>query len=131
MKPKTKRQAGFSVIEVLITLFMVGVTLMLFQATANSIVLNKYGRYREVALRIADQKIQTVRTTSFASIPASGSFSDPQLSLIPSGAANLTVTDINDDLKDVQVIVTWRSPNNNSTQQIQLQTYVSRGGLGQ
>jgi prepilin-type N-terminal cleavage/methylation domain-containing protein len=131
VKTQKKSQSGFTVIEVLIALFMIGVTVMLFQATANSVVLNKYGRYREIALRIADKKIQTVRTTAFASIPATGSFADPLLSTIPSGTAVMTTTDINNNLKDVRIVITWRRPDNSSTQRVQLQTYIYRGGLGQ
>jgi prepilin-type N-terminal cleavage/methylation domain-containing protein len=130
-KIQKKSQSGFTVIEVLITLFMIGVTVMLFQATANAVVLNKYGRFREIALRIADKKLQTVRTTAFASIPATGTFSDSLLSTIPNGQATITTTDINSNLKDVMVTITWRRPDNSSTQQVQLQTYIYRGGLGQ
>lgn len=131
LKTQKKSQSGFTVIEVLITLFMIGVTVMLFQATANSVVLNKYGRYREIALRIADKKIQTTRTTAFASIPATGSFTDSALSTLPNGQATMTTTDINDNLKDVRIVITWLRPDNSSTQQVQLQTYIYRGGLGQ
>lgn len=104
---------------------------MLFQATANSVVLNKYGRYREIALRIADQKIQTVRTAPFASIPTTGTFNDPLLSSLPNGQATITTTDLEDNLKDVAVVITWTNPANNGTQQVQLQTYIYQGGLGQ
>ena len=128
---KNKYQIGFSVIEVLITLFMIAVSLILFQATANAIVLNKYGRYKEIALRIADKKIETVRTTAFASIPASGSFADAQLSSLPNGQATITTTDLTATLKDVVVTVTWTKPSGSGTQQVQLETYISSGGLGQ
>lgn len=124
-------QSGFSIIEVLITLFMVGVTLLLFQATANAIILNRYARYREVALRIADKEIQTLRTTPFASLPASGSFADSLMSTIPSGQGSLTITDLNSSLKNVTVTVTWKNPRGNTSQRLQLQTYISKGGLGQ
>ena len=128
---KKKNQLGFSVIEVVITLFMIAVTLMLFQATANSVVLNKYSRYREIALRIADNKLQTIRTTAFASIPASGTFADSQLSSLPNGVGTITTSDITSTLKDVSVVVKWTKPGGSGTQQVQLQTYIASGGLGQ
>jgi Tfp pilus assembly protein PilV len=133
MKAQTKNhyQQGFSVIEVLITLFMIGATLMLFQATANAIVLNKYGRFREIALRVADKKIQSLRTTAFTQLPESGSFTDSQLASIPDGQASLTITEISPTLKDVSVDVTWTNPQNDGTQQVHLQTFVGSGGLGQ
>lgn len=130
-KPKPSGQNGFSIIEVVITMFIVGITLVLFEATANSLVLNKYGRYKEIALRIADKKMQTIRTTAFASIPASGTFSDSQLSQLPNGQASITTSDISTTLKDVTVTITWTKPSGLGTQQMELQTYVSSVGLGQ
>ena len=128
---KNRHQDGLTVIEVVITLFIIGVTLLLFAVAANSIVLNKSSKYKEIALRIADQKIQTVRNASFSSIPASGTFSDPQLSSLPNGQGNITVSDISATLKNVAVVVTWTNPKTQGTQQIQIQTYMSSGGLGQ
>jgi prepilin-type N-terminal cleavage/methylation domain-containing protein len=131
VKNTTKNQQGFTIIEIVVTLFIIGVTLILFRATANSLLLNKSDRFREIALHIADKKLQTVRTTTFASIPASGTFTDTQLSTIPNGQATMTVTDINSKLKDVSIVVTWSGPKNGSTQQVHLETYVASGGLGQ
>ncbi len=128
---KNRHQDGLTVIEVVITLFIIGVTLVLFAVAANSIVLNKSSKYKEIALRIADQKIQTVRNASFSSIPASGTFSDPQLSSLPNGQGNITVSDISATLKNVAVVVTWTNPKTQGTQQIQIQTYMASGGLGQ
>ncbi len=124
-------QSGFGVIEVVITMFLIGASLLLFQSTANSLVLNKFGRYREVALRIADQKMQIMRTIAFVNLPASGSFADPRLSSIPGGQANLTVTDINNLLKDVVVTVSWDNPQGTGREQVQLETYITLGGIGQ
>ncbi len=123
-------QKGFGLIEVIVTLFLITVTLLLFQATANSIILNKYSRYREIALRIADQKLQDLRTTPYAELPSTGSFADPQLSSLPNGQAAITVADLNTRLKDVTVTVTWNNPNGSGTQRIRLQTYIDQGGLG-
>lgn len=116
--------------EVVVTLFLIGVTLLLFQVTAKSLVLNKYNRYREVALRIADKELQTLRTTPFASLPSSGSFSDSLLSTLPNGQGAITITDINSRLKDVTVTVSWNNTSGTATQSIRLQTYIDQGGLG-
>ncbi len=131
-KNQTKlKQAGFSIIEVVITLFIIGVTLILYQAASHTIILNRYGRYKEVALRIADQKIQTMRTTAFPSLPTTGTFNDPLLSALPQGAGSITVTNENARLKRVSVLVTWRNPQGTGTQQVKLDTFITQGGLGQ
>ncbi len=105
--------------------------LILYQATSQSVVLNRYGRFKEIALRIADQKIQVMRTTAYASLPASGTFTDPLLSSIPQGAGTITVSDENARLKRVSVLVKWKSPQGSGTQQVQLDTFIAQGGLGQ
>ncbi|MDQ3018888.1 MAG: hypothetical protein M3Q64_03395 [bacterium] len=130
-KQRKLNQAGFSIVEVVVMLFIIGVMLLLFQTTSNTVILNRYGRYKEIALRAADQKVQTMRTTVFASIPATGSFTDSQIESLPNGAGTITVTDEDETLKHVVVTITWRNPKGTGNQQIQLDTYISRGGLGQ
>ncbi len=124
-------QSGLSIVEVIITLFIIGVMLILFQATSNTVILNRYGRYKEIALRIADQKIQNMRLTAFTALPLSGTFSDPLLASIPQGAGTIMVTDENARLKRVVVVVKWKSPKGTGTQQVELDTFIAQGGLGQ
>lgn len=126
-----KSEQGFTLIEVIITMFLIIVTLMIYQVTSNAVALNKANRHKEVALRIADQKLQSLRTTAFDSIPASGAFSDSMLSTIPDGAGTITVSDINDQTKDIIVTITWTNPQTTNTQQLSLETYVTEGGIGQ
>ncbi|QQS22733.1 prepilin-type N-terminal cleavage/methylation domain-containing protein [bacterium] len=131
LQNSTKTQSGFSIIEVVVTLFIIGLTLVLLQMSANSVVLNKQARYKEIATRIADQKMQSIRTTDFDSIPSTGTFNDSLMSSIPSGAGNITVVDVNDTLKDVTVRVTWSNSRSNGNNSVELQTYITEGGLGQ
>jgi prepilin-type N-terminal cleavage/methylation domain-containing protein len=123
-------QAGFTLIEVLVTILMIGATLVIYQATSQTVVINRGSRYKEVALRIADQEIQNLRIAGYSGVPATGTFSDSQLATLPSGAGNLTVTDLNAKTKDVVVTVSWTNPQGTSAQ-IQLETYITQGGLGQ
>jgi Tfp pilus assembly protein PilV len=123
--------SGFGLMEVVVTLFLISITLLMFQVTSQAIVLNKYGRYKEIALRIADQEIQTLRTTAFADLPPTGSFSDPQMASIPNGQGQLLVDDLNNLLKDVTVTVTWTNPSSEGIQQVELRTYITNGGIGQ
>lgn len=125
------RQAGLSIVEVVITLFIIGVTLILYQATSRTVILNRFSRYKEIGLRIADQQVQTLRTTAFASLPASGTFTSPLLSSLPQGTATMTLTDENVRLKRVIVTVSWKNPQGPGMQQVQLATFIAQGGLGQ
>ncbi len=124
------QQKGFGIIEVVVTLFLIGVTLLMFAIVSNSVVLNKYNKYKEVALRIAEHELQELRTTPYASLPSSGSLSNSQLSSIPQGAANLTITEIETGLSEAEVVVSWRNPSGTGTQQVSLSTYLWQTGLG-
>lgn len=127
---KQKNQSGFSIVEVVLTLFIIGVTLLLFQMVSNTVVLNKYNRYKEIALRIAENEVQVLRTTNYANLPSSGSFSDSLLSTIPQGTGTITISQIDTGFSQATVTVTWRNPTSTSNQQIVLSTYLWQYGLG-
>lgn len=127
---KLKNQQGFGILEVVVTLFIIGVTLLMFAIVSNAILLNKYNRYKEIALRIAEHELQVLRTTPYASLPASGSLSNSQLSSIPQGSANVSITEVSTGLSQATVTVSWRNPSGTADQQLSLSTYVWQGGLG-
>lgn len=127
---RKQNQRGFGIIEVVVTLFLIGVTLILFQVSSNAIVLNKYNRYKEVALRIAENEIQALKTTSYANLPTTGSFTNSQLSTLPQGAGQLEINEIEGGLTEAIVTVTWNNPSGTDTQQVSLSTYIFQGGLG-
>lgn len=128
---KKNNQKGFTLIEVVITIFIIGVTLVIYYVTSQTVLVNKGNRYKEIAVRIADQKMENLRTTSYSSLPATGSFTDPLLSSIPNGTGAITVTALNAKTKDVVVTVSWLNPTTGTTQQVTLETYITEGGLGQ
>jgi prepilin-type N-terminal cleavage/methylation domain-containing protein len=128
---KRKSQAGFTLIEVLVTILLIGATLAIYRVTAQTVVVNKWNKNKEVALRIAEKKMESLRTTSFASLPSTGSFADAALSDLPSGAGNLTVTNVNDETKNIQVTVTWTNPGDPTSQSISIETSITEGGIGQ
>ncbi len=129
-KNQFKNESGYTIVEVLVSIFIIAVTLVLFATVANSVLLNKYNRYREVALRVAENQIQVLRTTAYASLPASGSFNNSLLSTIPQGAGSQTITQLDTGFKQAVVTVTWRNPSSSGNQQVQLSTNIWQYGLG-
>ena len=127
---KKINQKGFGILEVVITIFLIGVTLLLFQVVSNSVVLNKYNKYKEVALRVAEHQLQDLRTTPYGSLPASGSFNNSQLSEIPNGAGQMTLTEVQDGLTEAVVTVTWNNTTGTGSQQVSFSSYIWQGGLG-
>jgi prepilin-type N-terminal cleavage/methylation domain-containing protein len=125
-----RKQGGFTIIEVLVTLLIIGVTLLLYTVISNSITLNKYNRYKEVALRSAETRLQDLRTVSYDSLPTSGTFTNAQIQTLPEGTANLEITEISTGLSEATVTVSWRSPSSNTMQEISLSTFLSEHGIG-
>lgn len=123
-------QTGFSIIEVLVTLFIIGITLLLFAVVSNAIVLNKYNRYKEIALRVAETKLAELRTTPHGNLPTSGTFSNSQVEKLPQGNAAMAFTEVATGLTQATVTVTWQNTQNTGTQEISLSTYISQFGLG-
>lgn len=129
-KQNTQTENGFGILEVVITLFIIGVTLLMFAVVSNAVVLNKYNRYKEIALRIAEHELQELRTTPYANLPASGSITNTQLSTIPQGAGTFTIAEESTGLSEVTVTISWRNPTASGNQQLSLSTYIWQGGLG-
>jgi prepilin-type N-terminal cleavage/methylation domain-containing protein len=123
------RQKGFSLIEVVISIFIIGVVLVIYSVSSNSVVLNRNSKRQELALRIATSKIEELRNTAYASLPSTGSFANSLLSNLPNGQASITVSSYNATTKQVIVTVTWSEPNNPNTRQVELTTLINQGGL--
>jgi prepilin-type N-terminal cleavage/methylation domain-containing protein len=127
---KTKKISGYSLIEVTITIFIIAVVLVLYLAAANTMQMTKTAKYKEIALGIANNKIEELRAAGYSSLPGSGSFSTSQLSSLPSGSGDLDISDFNSDTKQVEVTVEWQEPGAPSTKSISLTTLITKtGGL--
>lgn len=121
---------GFSFIEVIVTLFIVGAVLVLYQAAAGVMRLMKTAKNQEIALQVANNEIEELRAGGYASLPASGGFSSSQLSALTSGSGNLTITSLNADTKQILVSVQWRETGGSVVRNISLTTLVTKtGGL--
>ncbi len=131
MKPKTKQQ-GFSLLEVLIALFMVAMMLVLYQSAISAIALSRNAKDQEIALRIASHKLEALRAAGYDALPSSGTypFSDAQLSIIPAASGSFTVIDSTNRTKQVTVTTTWREPGTGKDHAVVLDTLITAvGGL--
>lgn len=130
MSQNRKSQEGFSIIEILITLFIVVVMLMLYQTALDSVFLTKNSSDESIALRIANHEMESLREAGYANLPASGTFSDSLLSTIPSGTATMTISTYNAKTKQADVTVTWQERNTSDTHSVTVTTLITQtGGL--
>jgi prepilin-type N-terminal cleavage/methylation domain-containing protein len=128
MERKQNSKKGFSFPEVMITIFVVAIVLVLYIAAANTIRILKTSKDQEIALRVANNKVEELRAGGYDNLPASGSFSSSQLSTLPNSSGTMTITDFNARTKQVQITVEWREPSNTSARNVSLVTLVTRVG---
>ena len=122
-------QSGLSIIETVITLFIVGVALLIYAAASNNILLNSNAQHVNIAQRVALNELETLRAGGYASVPASGSFSDSLLTKLPSSSATITTSDYNASTKQIVVTVSWMEPSSKSNHSVTYTTLLTKFGL--
>jgi prepilin-type N-terminal cleavage/methylation domain-containing protein len=119
---------GFTLIEVLVSLFVIGIVTVLSGALLSAAPVSHHARYENLALTITKNKIESLRGRGYAMLPASGSFSDPALSALPSGTGTLAVSAFNPDTKQATVTVTWGEPGTTASSSVSLTTLITANG---
>lgn len=127
-----KKQKGFTLIEVLLTLIIFASIILIYTALTGTSVASRTGRYQPIAVKIASKKIEQVRNSTWNNWPAPGSFTDSDLTKLPNGSANLAIADSNGfaNLKEVIVTVSWYESASSNPKTVQLDTLVTLGGIG-
>ena len=99
---------GFTLIEMLVALFIMSVTVAFVTIVTGTIKVTRDATYENAAFRVADNKLDELRAGGYAALPASGSFSDPALTVLPQGVASTSITDWNAKTKRVSAGVSWQ-----------------------
>lgn len=122
---------GFSFIEVIVSIFIVSVILLLLQAVIQSSILIRTSKSQGIALSIARNKLEDLRTSGYVTLPGNGSFSDSLLGTLPTAATTtLTVSVYNAKTKHVSVSVIWLEPGSTASSTVSLSTLITQtGGL--
>lgn len=125
-----RSKRGFTLIEVLITMVVVGSAIALYTATLGVFPVTRATEHKAIALRIAEHKLADLRAAKYAALPASGAFTDSQFTLLPESATGtVAVSTVNAKTKQVSVTVEWREPGK-ATSTVTLSTLITEvGGL--
>lgn len=102
---RTRR--GFTLIEVVIATFLIGLLAVLTANILTAAPLSRHAEEKNTALVIASSKLEALRAEGYEALPASGAFTDPALANLPGGSGTITVSQYNDKTKEVTVTVTW------------------------
>ena len=119
---------GFSLIEVIVTVFVIGLAFLLYQGAIQNVFVSRSAKDEEVALRVASDKLEELRKGGYANLPASGSFSDAQLADLSQGTGSLTIADFNAETKQVEVTVSWNETSTGGTHSVLLSTLMTQDG---
>ncbi len=98
---------GFTLIEVVIAIFLVGLLTILTASILNATPLSEHAKEENIALTIASNKLESLRAGGYAALPSSGSFSDPAMASLSGGTGTVTVSAYNTKTKQVTVTVAW------------------------
>lgn len=144
------KERGFSLLESLLVVVVVGSIVLLLANIPNALVLFSKSRHLSLAREIAVKQIEDKRSTSYINIwSGSSPISDPRLSLLPDGSGTIVVgvkdeaTPDPDDwigcdpafctngeaLKLLTVTINW--VDNNKPQTLTLKTLIGEGGINQ
>ena len=134
---KNAFEKGFSFVEILLVIMVLGLIVTLIANLPNSITLIGSSKRYSLAKDIATKELENIRLKGYDNLGSIGTstFSDSRLSSLASGSATLTIADCpvsickNDetDIKQVTVTLTWREKN--QTRTINLATLIAEGGL--
>ncbi len=121
---------GFTLIEVIVSIFFIGIALVLLQSIIQSSTLVRTSKDQGIALAIARNELEGLRMNGYASLPPSGSFSDSLASTLPDATTTLAVSAYNPKTDLVTVEVAWQETGIAASSTVSLSTLVTQtGGL--
>src|SRR5438874_2431639 len=99
-------QSGMSLMEVIVTMFLLSVLLAFYIAALNTVTITKKLTYEDLAYHAANKQMEILRNTAFASLPTSGTITDSQLTRIPSGSGSFTISNYPGYSGEKEIVVT-------------------------
>lgn len=117
---------GFSLIEVTVAVAIIAVTMVATSVLLGRIPVDGRGvRDQDLALKIAQDEVELLRTNGYAALPANGPFANVLLSALPRGTDSVIVTVASAKTKQVDVTVAWQA-SDGATRQITLTTLITQ-----
>lgn len=126
----SRKNRGFTLIEVLVTLFLLGVVLItLISVFIYGFTIIFRTRQTVLATQIAQEEIELIRNKTFDEILTLGTaFEHESLALLESGQGLLAIADgPGDEIKKLSVSVTWRFRGEEMRKDVV--TYITREGI--
>ena len=130
-------QKGFSLIELLLVIIVIGTSVFLLANLPNALNLITKSNHMSLAREIVSKQIEDKRSINYANLVSDTSnISDSRLSLLPSSSGTVTVEDCDaaictnsEHIKKIIVTINWKD--NNKAQGVTLNTFIGEGGINQ
>lgn len=130
-------QKGFSLVEIIIVISIIGLLVLLISNLPAAITTNTNSRNRSIALDVAGKKMDSLRKQTYSNLTnGSSQFTDSALDDIPQAAATYSIEDCpqvvctnSEDAKRIKIEVTWNE--SGETYSVNLETIITKGGIGQ
>lgn len=130
-------EKGFSLIESLLVVVIIGSAVFLIANIPNALGLIAKSKHVSLAREIAVKQIEDKRTINYSNlVNDSSSISDTRLNLLPQGMGTVEVADCDlsictqgENIKVVTVTVLWQD--SSKAQTVSLKTMIGEGGINQ
>lgn len=124
-----KLKFAFSLVEILVTVFIVMILGTILLTTSGTIAQRFRINLQSIAARIGSKEIERLRNLDYASLPASGSFSNSEITSLPSGTAYRNVSNYQSspDIKLINITISWLL--NGVNRQISMETLIYQYGI--
>lgn len=131
------REKGFSLIESILVVVVLGSIAVLMANFPNAMGLINKSRNLSSAREIAAKQIEDKRSITYSNlVNDTSAISDSRISMLPLGGGTVVVKDCDEsictqgeNIKQITVTVSWRE--GDKDQSVQLQTFITEGGLNQ
>ncbi len=138
MTKTNSHQAGFSIIELVVVLMIVGFIVLTISNIPTSLKLIGNSNYESLAKEIASKKVEDIRSLPFENLAeGTTAISDTRLNKIPNGLGEVIVSSCpdaicntqaeKDTIKQVVIKVLWVEAG--SIREVKLTTLIAKGGL--
>lgn len=130
-------ERGFSLIESLLVVVIIGSIVFLIANIPNAIMLITKSRHISLAREVAIKQIEDKRMISYSNLVNDNlPINDSRLSMLPQGSGTVEVLDCSpqvctngEQVKQIKVTVNWLD--NNKPQSVSLKTMIGEGGINQ